>query len=36
MEGVGKAKRYLAWSPAKTAKPKFHVPSAFGELWLTK
>ena len=29
----GKSPRaYLAWSPTKTAKPDFHVPSAFGRL----
>ena len=31
----GKApRRYLAWRPAKTAKPNFHVPEAFGRLVL--
>jgi uncharacterized protein (DUF362 family) len=31
----GKAPRsYLAWSPTRTAKPDFHVPSAFGTLIL--
>ncbi|MBS2015567.1 MAG: DUF362 domain-containing protein [Deltaproteobacteria bacterium] len=29
----GKApRRYLAWSPTRTAKPNFHVPDAFGTL----
>ena len=26
------ARRYLAWSPPRTAKPNFHVPEAFGVL----
>jgi uncharacterized protein (DUF362 family) len=33
MEGRN-PRRYLAWSPPKTAKPNFHVPSAFGTLVL--
>ncbi|GAB4537585.1 MAG: hypothetical protein Tsb0020_52110 [Haliangiales bacterium] len=28
-------KRYLAWSPPRTPKPKFHVPQAFGQLVLS-
>jgi uncharacterized protein (DUF362 family) len=31
MEGKGD-RRYLAWSPPRTAKPNFHVPEAFGVL----
>jgi hypothetical protein len=27
-------RRYLAWSPPRTAKPNFHVPEAFGILLL--
>ena len=30
--GKGPERGYLAWRPTKTAKPNFHVPSAFGEL----
>lgn len=30
----GKPRKYLAWSPTKTPKPDFHVPSAFGRLIL--
>ena len=30
--GQGPERGYLAWRPTKTAKPNFHVPSAFGEL----
>jgi len=30
--GTGPERGYLAWNPTKTAKPDFHVPSAFGEL----
>ena len=30
--GQGPERGYLAWHPTKTAKPNFHVPSAFGEL----
>ncbi len=33
MEGIGK-RSYLAWSPARTKKPNFHVPEAFGALIL--
>jgi len=33
MEGVGE-RRYLAWSPPRTAKPNFHLPEAFGALVL--
>jgi uncharacterized protein (DUF362 family) len=33
MEGKGK-RTYLAWSPAHTEKPNFHVPEAFGTLHL--
>lgn len=33
MEGAGD-RRYLAWSPPRTAKPNFHVPEAFGALVL--
>lgn len=33
MEGTGD-RRYLAWSPPRTAKPNFHVPEAFGALVL--
>jgi uncharacterized protein (DUF362 family) len=33
MEGK-EARRYLAWSPPRTAKPNFHVPEAFGTLVL--
>jgi uncharacterized protein (DUF362 family) len=33
MEGKGE-RRYLAWSPPRTAKPNFHVPEAFGLLVL--
>ncbi len=33
MEGK-KPRRYLAWSPTRTAKPNFHVPDAFGVLVL--
>jgi hypothetical protein len=29
--GRGETRGYLAWRPTKTAKPSFHVPSAFGE-----
>lgn len=29
--GEGDSRGYLAWRPTKTAKPSFHVPSAFGE-----
>ena len=29
--GTGATRGYLAWRPTKTAKPSFHVPSAFGE-----
>jgi uncharacterized protein (DUF362 family) len=33
----GKAPRkYLAWSPARTEKPNFHLPHAFGTLQLTR
>jgi uncharacterized protein (DUF362 family) len=31
MEGRS-PRRYLAWSPTRTAKPNFHVPAAFGTL----
>ena len=31
MEGTA-PRRYLAWSPPRTAKPNFHVPEAFGTL----
>lgn len=31
MEGKG-PRQYLAWSPPRTPKPKFHVPEAFGRL----
>jgi uncharacterized protein (DUF362 family) len=31
MEGKA-TRRYLAWSPPRTAKPNFHVPEAFGAL----
>jgi hypothetical protein len=27
-------RKFLAWSPAKTAKPNFHIPEAFGTLHL--
>jgi hypothetical protein len=33
MEGRS-PRKYLAWSPTKTPKPDFHVPSAFGRLVL--
>ncbi len=33
MEGKGR-RAYLAWSPPRTPKPKFHVPEAFGRLRL--
>lgn len=33
IEGAGD-RRYLAWSPPRTAKPNFHVPEAFGALIL--
>lgn len=33
MEGKS-PRRYLAWSPTRTAKPNFHVPEAFGTLIL--
>jgi hypothetical protein len=33
MEGTS-PRRYLAWSPPRTAKPNFHVPEAFGTLVL--
>ena len=33
MEGKS-PRKYLAWSPTRTAKPDFHVPSAFGRLVL--
>lgn len=33
MEGKG-PRKYLAWSPTRTAKPDFHVPEAFGTLVL--
>jgi hypothetical protein len=32
MEGTSPARSYLAWSPPRTEKPNFHVPSAFGTL----
>ena len=35
MEGKGK-RAYLAWSPPRTPKPKFHVPEAFGRLLLAE
>ncbi|MBL4637287.1 MAG: DUF362 domain-containing protein, partial [Kofleriaceae bacterium] len=34
MEGRGPTKKYLAWSPGMTDKPKFHLPEAFGKLLL--
>jgi uncharacterized protein (DUF362 family) len=34
MEGRSPDRNYLAWSPARTAKPKFHIPEAFGTLEL--
>lgn len=34
MEGKSPKRKYLAWSPAKTDKPKFHIPDAFGVLVL--
>lgn len=34
--GQGLERGYLAWRPTKTAKPNFHVPSAFGELVFVK
>jgi hypothetical protein len=33
MEGRS-PRKYLAWSPPRTAKPNFHVPEAFGLLVL--
>jgi hypothetical protein len=33
MEGKS-PRKYLAWSPTRTPKPDFHVPSAFGRLVL--
>jgi hypothetical protein len=33
MEGRS-PRKYLAWSPTRTAKPDFHVPAAFGRLVL--
>jgi hypothetical protein len=33
MEGRS-PRQYLAWSPARTSKPNFHVPEAFGALVL--
>ena len=32
MEGKSPGRRYLAWSPPRTAHPDFHVPEAFGTL----
>jgi uncharacterized protein (DUF362 family) len=32
MEGKSPDRRYLAWSPPRTAHPDFHVPEAFGTL----
>ncbi len=34
MEGKSPKRKYLAWSPGMTDKPKFHLPEAFGELLL--
>jgi alpha-galactosidase len=34
--GKGPERGYLAWLPTRTAKPNFHVPSAFGELIFEK
>jgi len=34
MEGTAPSREYLAWSPPRTAKPDFHVPEAFGALWV--
>jgi uncharacterized protein (DUF362 family) len=35
MEGLS-PRNYLAWSPARTPKPNFHVPAAFGALVLDR
>jgi uncharacterized protein (DUF362 family) len=35
MEGLH-PRSYLAWSPARTAKPSFHIPAAFGTLVLDR
>lgn len=36
VEGAKEPRTYMAWRPTNTAKPNFHVPSAFGRLRFSK